>query len=69
MLEILQDKNAPYLITAYGVFLGGIAFYLISLVLRRRGLDQDEATLAQIEAEAVPAQETGAAAPDVRVTP
>lgn len=50
-MTLLQDKNAIYLFTAYGVFLGGIAIYLISLWLRRRNLERDEDIVRQIEEE------------------
>lgn len=50
-MDLLQDKNAIYLFTAYGVFLGGIAIYAVSLWLRRRALDRDEEQLRQAEEE------------------
>lgn len=50
-MNLLEDKNAVYLFTAYGVFLGGLAVYLVSLWHRRRNLDRDEALLRQIEEE------------------
>lgn len=50
-MSLLEDKNAVYLFTAYGVFLGGLAVYLASLWLRRRNLDRDEELLQQIEEE------------------
>ncbi|MCS6846357.1 MAG: hypothetical protein RMN52_01420 [Anaerolineae bacterium] len=50
-MSLLEDKNAVYLFTAYGVFLGGLAVYLASLWLRRRNLDRDEELLRQIEEE------------------
>ena len=50
-MGLLQDKNAIYLFTAYGVFLGGLAVYLIALWLRRRNLDRDEEIVRQIEEE------------------
>jgi hypothetical protein len=46
------DQNAPYLFGAYVVCLGGIAFYIASLVLRKRNSDRDEQVIQQIEAEA-----------------
>ena len=51
MLEIFQDKNAGYLIAAYIVFIGGLLIYLVSLAIRKRNLDRDEALVEQIEAE------------------
>ncbi len=48
MLEILQDKNAGYLMAAYAVFIGGLSLYLISLVIRKRNLERDEALVEQI---------------------
>lgn len=50
-MNLLEDKNAVYLFTAYGVFLGGLGVYLASLWLRRRNLDRDEEALQQIEEE------------------
>lgn len=58
-MNLLQDKNAVYLFTAYGVFLGGLAVYLISLWLRGRNLDRDEQTLRQIEEEEMQKLEGG----------
>jgi hypothetical protein len=52
MIEIFTDKNAPYLITAYVVFLGGLLLYFFSLRMRRRSLDRDRQVLEQIEREA-----------------
>ena len=52
------DKNAPYLFAAYTVFLSGLMGYLVSLVLRKRGIDRDEAVIQQIEAEAAQDQKT-----------
>jgi hypothetical protein len=51
MAEILFDKNAGFLLTAYGVFLGALLTYLISIRLRARALERDEAIVRQIEAE------------------
>ncbi len=48
MLEILQDKNAGYLMAAYAVFIGGLSLYLISLVIRKRNLERDEALVEHI---------------------
>ena len=50
MLEILQDKNAGYLVVAYIVFIGGLLLYLGSLAVRKRNLDRDESLVEQIEA-------------------
>ena len=58
MLEILQDKNAGYLMAAYAVFIGGLSLYLISLVIRKRNLERDEALVEQItQIEAIEAIE------------
>ncbi len=51
MGELVVDKNAPYLFVAYGVFLGALLVYFLSLRLRRRSLEQDEQIVAQIEQE------------------
>jgi hypothetical protein len=56
---LLQDKNAIYLFTAYGVFLGGMAVFLISLWLRNRNLTRDEQMLEQIEEEEKRGQKSG----------
>lgn len=48
-MDLLQDKNAIYLFTAYGVFLGGLAVYALSLWLRRRKLDRDEQQIIEAE--------------------
>jgi hypothetical protein len=50
-MDLLQDKNAVYLFTAYGVFIGGITIYVMALWLRRRALDRDEAQIRQAEDE------------------
>jgi heme exporter protein D len=50
-MSLLEDKNAVYLFTAYGVVLGAMAVYLVSLWLRRRNLERDDALLRQIEEE------------------
>jgi len=50
-MSLLEDKNAVYLFTAYGVILGAMAVYLAVLWLRRRNLDRDDALLRQIEEE------------------
>lgn len=49
MSEILFDKNAPYLLAAYGVFLGAFLLYFASLRARARNLKRDEDTIRQIE--------------------
>ena len=51
MGDILFDKNAPYLLTAYAVFLGGLLLYFLSLRMRRRSLDRDEEVIKQIDEE------------------
>jgi hypothetical protein len=48
-MDLLQDKNAVYLFTAYGVFLGGLGVYALSLWLRRRRLDRDEREIIEAE--------------------
>jgi heme exporter protein D len=50
-MNLLEDNNAIYLFTAYGVFLGGLTVYFVSLVLRRRALDRDEQIIEQVEQE------------------
>jgi heme exporter protein D len=50
-MSLLEDKNAVYLFTAYGVILGAMAIYLAVLWLRRRNLERDDALLRQIEEE------------------
>lgn len=50
-MTLLEDKNAVYLFTAYGVFLGGLTIYFIALWLRGRNLDRDEEMLRQFEEE------------------
>ena len=60
MIEIFTDKNAPYLITAYVVFLGGLLFYFLSLRMRQRSLERDRQMLDQIENEAEAGASTGA---------
>ncbi len=49
MSEIFFDKNAPYLLAAYGVFLGALLLYFASLRARARNLKRDEDTIRQIE--------------------
>lgn len=44
----MSSNNLIYLFLGYGVFLGGVALYLLSLALRRRALSRDEQTLQQI---------------------
>lgn len=48
-MDLLQDKNAVYLFTAYGVFLGGLGVYALSLWLRKRKLDRDEREITAAE--------------------
>jgi hypothetical protein len=48
---MFQESNAPYLIAAYIVFLGGMALYLVSLKLRSKNISRDEDAIRQIEAE------------------
>jgi hypothetical protein len=49
MTEILFDKNAAFLFTAYGVFLGALAVYLLSIKFRNAALDREETIVHQIE--------------------
>jgi hypothetical protein len=51
MLDILTDKNAAFLLTAYGVFLGALLTYLISLNVRNRAAEREEMVLQEIEVE------------------
>ena len=46
---MFEEKNSIYLIAGYVVFLGGMATYLLSLVLRQHNLKRDEEMLEQIE--------------------
>lgn len=48
---MFQEPNAPYLIIAYCVFLGGMALYFISLKLRSKNISRDENAITQIEEE------------------
>jgi hypothetical protein len=57
MTEIFTDKNAPYLLTAYVVFLGGLLLYFASLRMRSRSLERDRATIEQIERESASSQD------------
>jgi hypothetical protein len=50
-MDLLQDKNAVYLFTAYGVFIGGISIYVLTLWLRRRSLDREEEEIRRVEEE------------------
>jgi hypothetical protein len=50
-MSLLEDRNAVYLFTAYGVILGALTVYLVALWLRRRNLDREDAILRQIEEE------------------
>jgi len=59
MIEIITDKNAPYLLTAYAVFLGGLLLYFVSLRMRRRSLERDRSVIEQIEREGGAAAEEG----------
>ena len=45
------DKNAPYMLGAYAVFLGGMLFYAVSLLIRARAARRDEKRLDELEAE------------------
>ncbi len=51
MTEILFDKNAPYLLTAYVVFLTGLLLYFLSLRMRRNSIERDRQVIEQIEQE------------------
>jgi hypothetical protein len=48
---MLDDKNAPYMLGAYAVFLGGMLMYVISLLMRARAAKRDEKHLDELEAE------------------
>jgi hypothetical protein len=48
---MLLDKNAPYMLGAYAVFLGGILIYVVSLLMRARAAARDEKRLDELEAE------------------
>jgi hypothetical protein len=65
-MNLLEDKNAVYLFTAYGVFLGGLAIYFASLWLRSRNLERDEQILQQIEEEERHRSEVGSRISDRR---
>jgi hypothetical protein len=45
---MFEEKNAIFLLGGYVVFLSGILLYLLSLAIRRRNLDRDERTMAEI---------------------
>jgi heme exporter protein D len=49
MAEIFFDKNAPYLFTAYGVFLGGMLVYVASLLRKRKTIAREKAMLDALE--------------------
>lgn len=51
MAEIIADKNAPYLFSAYAIFLGIFALYFVSLRLRRRGIERQQRALDALERE------------------
>jgi len=48
---MFADKNAPYMLGAYAVFLGGMLIYVISLLIRARAAKRDEQRLDALEAE------------------
>ncbi|HQV69671.1 MAG TPA: hypothetical protein PLJ62_05755 [Thermoflexales bacterium] len=48
---MFQEPVAPYLITAYAVFLGGMALYFISLKVRQNNTKREEDAIKQIEEE------------------
>ncbi len=50
-MSLLEDKNAVYLFTAYGVFIGGMLTYALFLWWRRRSLEREAALLEEIERE------------------
>lgn len=56
-MSLLEDRNAIYLFTAYGVFLGGMISYALFLWLRRRALDRESEMLDEIEREQHPRRE------------
>jgi hypothetical protein len=45
------DKNTPYMLGAYAVFLGGMLIYVVSLLMRARAAKRDEERLDAFEAE------------------
>lgn len=45
---MFTEKNSIYLIAGYVVFLGGMAVYLLSLLVRSRNVRRDEELLAEI---------------------
>lgn len=51
MLELLTDKNAIFLFTAYGMFIGAMATYVLSLIVRNRAAEREEVVLQEIEIE------------------
>ena len=50
---MFSDNNAVYLVTAYGVFFGGMLVYALSLLARRATLRRDERELAEYEKEKI----------------
>lgn len=49
---MLADANAPYLFGAYVIFVGGMAGYALSLLLRARTARRNEERLAELEMDA-----------------
>ncbi|MCS7087759.1 MAG: hypothetical protein NZL91_03565 [Thermoflexales bacterium] len=50
-MNLLADKNAVYLFTAYGVFIGALTIYALFLWLRHRALDREAMVLDEVERE------------------
>lgn len=50
-MSLLEDKNAVYLFTAYGVFIGGMLIYTLFLWWRRRSLEREATLLEEVERE------------------
>ena len=48
---MFADKNAPFMFGAYAIFLGGMLFYVISLLTRARAATRYEKRLDELEAE------------------
>ena len=46
---MFADKNAPFMFGAYAIFLGGMLFYVISLLTRARAATRDEKRLDELE--------------------
>ena len=53
MNSVLQQtaETTNYMIAGYVVIFGTMLIYLVSLILRRRSLEQDAQVLAELEAQ------------------